>query len=134
MPIFCAVAENPELGRDRQVLAALRSSGIPFVHIILGPGCDGESSIEAMRTAVHDMHSRGLLLGWFSLDGALSTSMARLAQSLSPNRTPNIISQALANLEDASDDSVEELFTIRRHGREQSIPAQWLTIGLAFAP
>jgi len=38
-----------EMGRDRQVLHALGANGVSFDHMVLGPGCDAESSVEVRR-------------------------------------------------------------------------------------
>lgn len=41
-----------ELGRDIQMTKVLRSCGVPFIHIVVGPGCDGESTEEQMLAAM----------------------------------------------------------------------------------
>lgn len=127
-----------EFGRDRQVLHALAASGVPFVQIILGPGCDGESSIEAMQKAVQQADASGTVLGIIPLD-ALVPQMALFTQTLRPSRTPNILAHALQVVKkrqageapvDADDES--EHCVIRRHGGEASIPWGWLTVGLVL--
>lgn len=84
-----------EFGRDRQVLHALAASGIPFSQIVFGPGCDGESSIEAMQKAVKSADDAGKLLGLLPLDD-LVPRMAEMAKTLRENRTPNILARAMA--------------------------------------
>jgi len=137
-----------EMGRDRQVLFALRASGVPFVHLMLGPGCDGESPIESMQAAMRDVDGRGELLGILPLE-ELAPVIAERAKTLSASRTPNIIINAIKKLAEqpteqppAPSDGTEiaaaaeptdgELCTITRHGRTQSVPWSWLTVGVAL--
>ena len=93
--------------------------------------------------------------GVLPLEG-LGPSMAQLARTLKPSRTPNIIRSALERLavedqakeaqaaetigvagtvEEAArtaEEAEEELFTIIRHGRTETVPWRWLTVALAF--
>mmetsp|Transcript_48273 Transcript_48273/g.151723 ORF Transcript_48273/g.151723 Transcript_48273/m.151723 type:complete len:328 (+) Transcript_48273:65-1048(+) len=127
-------ATHVELGRDRQVLHALRASGLPFVHLVLGPGCDGESSEEAMRAAIRTADERGELLGVLPLDGVISF-MSEHSGMLSPSRTPNILKAALDHLAAGpvvSADAPDAHCQISRHGNSQAIPWSWLTVALAL--
>ena len=76
-----------------QVLHSLAASGIPFTQLVLGPGCDGESTVEAMRNAVRAADLAGSLLGVMPLDGVVP-AMAEMAKTLDANRTPNILARA----------------------------------------
>jgi len=121
-----------EMGRDRQVLTALHSSGVPFTHLVLGPGCDAESSVEAMVDAIDNLQSRGRLLGVMSLENVLPV-MRELSQTLAPTRTPNLMYFALEHLKRYGDAAGAESFTIERWGRQATIPYAWLTVAVAFA-
>jgi hypothetical protein len=114
---------SPEFGRDRQVMHALAASGVPFVHLVFGPGCDGESSVERMQAAMRDADDRGALLGAMPLANVVGP-MAELAKTLSPNRTPNILARAA--------EQQTGLFVITRHGNTAEVPCSWLTVGLAL--
>jgi len=85
---------NPELGRDRQVVRLLTSSDmglrIPFVHLVAGPCCDGESSFVDMRRAIMALHARGQYRGVFSIEPLLPV-LRQVSASVSKDRTPNII-------------------------------------------
>ena len=123
-----------EFGRDRQVLHALSTSGIPFIHIVCGPGCDGESTIDMMKSAVAKADESGALLGVLQLDD-LIPHMAEMAQTLSSSRTPNILSRALATVEARRrgvPDAEGECYAIERHGNQNLVPWSWLTVGLVF--
>ena len=61
-------ATHVELGRDRQVLRALQTSAVPYTMVVLGPGCDAESSVAAMTTCVRASEESGELLGVLPLD------------------------------------------------------------------
>ena len=121
---------------------------MPFVHLMLGPGCDGESAIESMQAAMRDVDGRGELLGILPLE-ELAPVIAERAKTLSASRTPNIIINAIKKLAEqpteqppAPSDGTEiaaaaeptdgELCTITRHGRTQSVPWSWLTVGVAL--
>ena len=128
-------AGDPEVGRDRQVLHALRASGVPFFHLVFGPGCDGESEIDAMCSAMREADSRGELAGVMPL-APLGPVMAGLASPLKASRTPNIIARALAREAErqegaaATDDG--SLCTIERHGGRMDVPWSWLTVAVAL--
>jgi len=124
---------NAEFGRDRQVLRALEASGVPFVHLVLGPGCDGESTVPQMQEAVRAADERGALLGVLPLADVVPP-MAALARTLSPNRTPNILARALAAAEAGIGpaEAGEGLCTITRHGHTNSVPWSWLQVALAL--
>eukprot|EP00928_Gymnodinium_smaydae_P045828 TRINITY_DN30502_c0_g1_i1.p1 TRINITY_DN30502_c0_g1~~TRINITY_DN30502_c0_g1_i1.p1 ORF type:complete len:311 (+),score=43.46 TRINITY_DN30502_c0_g1_i1:143-1075(+) len=129
-----------EFSRDRQVLHALSASGIAFTQIVFGPGCDGESSINAMQKAVAKAHDDGDLLGVLPL-AELVAQMRMATKTLSPSRTPNILAWAFEVLKNreqcngnAGDEQTEnqEFYKIERHGNTQLVPWSWLTIGLAI--
>ena len=44
------------------MLHALRATRLPLVQVVFGPGCDGESSVEAMRPAVKSIDEANALL------------------------------------------------------------------------
>ena len=121
--------ESAEMGRDRQVLRALHNSGVPYTHIVLGPGCDAESSVADMADAVRELDEEGRLLGVMSLERLLPM-MSALTRTLAPSRTPNIMAASLAHLQAAGDAAA--MVTIRRHGHEARMPHAWFVVGLAF--
>ena len=118
---------------DAQVLHALRASGVPCVHLVFAPGCDGESSAAAMADAVRALDDAGKLLGSMPLN-ELIVPMSRYAASLSASRTPNLIKAAFERRAQAAPDARfgAELCTIRRHGHEAQVPYSWLTVALAL--
>ncbi|MBU3661392.1 MAG: DUF1152 domain-containing protein [Flavobacteriales bacterium] len=115
------VSDNVEKEFDRTGIRALQKFGKSFDYIVFGPGCDGESTKEMIKSSIE--------LEKDSFKGAFSiTELAKLWSSISENflpkdRTPNIILSAL-NL---SNQEIE----IPRH-RKPLIPADWLKIGIAF--
>ena len=129
---------HPELGRDRQVLRACRESGIFCIHLVLGPGCDGESSAEELRKSVAELHRQGSYLGAWDRFPSAAHSLAELAKDLAPNRTPNIIARAFSQEAvgavggEQFAASAGELCTVDRWGRSVEIPYAWLRTALAF--
>jgi len=122
-------AGDVELGRDRQVLHALQTSGIPFTLLVLGPGCDAESSVPAMTAAVRAAAERGELVGVLPLD-EVAPLAASFCAGLSASRTPNVINAAVQR--PLAAEGEDELCTITRHGTTQRIPCAWLRLGLAL--
>lgn len=122
-----------EFGRDRQVLHALAASGRRVVQLVFGPGCDGESSIAAMQTAVQKAADDGSLIGVLPLTEELVPEMARMAANLSASRTPNILARAAAHVADGAEQAGgAPLCVIERHGNRAEIPWSWLTVALAL--
>ena len=122
-------ATHVELGRDRQVLRALQTSGVPFTTLVLGPGCDAESSVAVMTEAVRGLADKDQLLGVMPLD-EVATVAASFCTTLSDSRTPNLIHAAVVRQRDAPGEG--GLCAITRHGNTQRIPWSWLRLGVAF--
>ena len=49
------------LGRDVQMIGVLKACGLPFIQLVFGPGCDGESEEGAMRAALYKEQQAGTL-------------------------------------------------------------------------
>ena len=134
----CLSAGDPEMGRDRQVLTALRASRVPFIHLILGPGCDGESGVEQMREAMREADARQQIAGLLPLE-VLAPQMRVLSATLKSSRTPNIIADAIeaesrrGQQRGQHDAYSTEMRTIVRHGRTQAVPLRWLTVAVALS-
>lgn len=123
---------NIEFGRDRQVLHALTASGIPFLQIVLGPGCDGESSVEAMQDAIRTADEAGSVLGALPIEDVVA-DMAELAKTLRPSRTPHILASAVSRVKQTpAPTDGETNCVIERHGNRAEIPWKWLTVAIAI--
>jgi len=99
-----------ENGRDVEMLAALRATGLPVKHLIVAPGADGQSSCEELAVAL-----AACTVAFPAAD--LRPLLETLGPHLSVDRTPNIILSAL----DTSDEEVN----IPRE-RRPTMPARWL--------
>ncbi len=121
-------AESVELGRDRQVHHALASSGLAYQQIVVSPGCDAESSVEAMSRAVADVEAAGRLVGVLDLTD-MAPRMGELSAALSPDRTTNLIASAARHCLAGDAGNV---CRISRHGSEATIPYSWLTVALVI--
>merc|ERR1711933_639850 len=87
--------QNIEAGRDRQMLNCVRASGIPFVHVVLGPGCDGETEEPAMKACCASLAAEGFLQGVFSVQPLFDDMVTHCnTQALHSNRTPNLMWRA----------------------------------------
>jgi len=121
-----------ECGRDRQVLRGLKRAMVPVVHMLLAPGCDGESTVAAMETAVAKAAKRGAVLGQWSLDEEISC-MQPLCAVLSNNRTPNLMRDARDWIALHADcDPHQFTCKIERHGHTARIPWGWMVTGIAL--
>lgn len=127
-----AKGQSPEVGRDRQVLRCLRSSGVPFIHLVFGPGCDGESSEELFNRCCEQLNSTGEFRGSFSLEPLLGI-MADCCKQLAPNRTPNLMNRAFSGeLPCAAEAGERDIVAVERHGGRALVPRPWMYHGLAF--
>jgi len=144
-------------GRDQQVLSALVEyrkvrPHFRFIHVVLGPGCDAETSEDEMRRQVAADEVDADLpwcagrryLGAFSMEAAIA-EMVPLVATLAPNRTPGIMWRALADTENChlprapvaegengGHDDGEDRVVLERHGNQALVPRRWLYHGLVF--
>jgi hypothetical protein len=116
-------------GRDQRMLRVLRQVGVPLLHIVVAPGCDGESSVADLRTSMERLLDSGSYRGSFALDPILPILRAHSGQ-LSETRTPRIILRA-ADGELARTST--GLVRVPR-GCKPTIPPGWLASAFVFEP
>mmetsp|Transcript_78210 Transcript_78210/g.138502 ORF Transcript_78210/g.138502 Transcript_78210/m.138502 type:complete len:459 (-) Transcript_78210:154-1530(-) len=125
---------NPEAGRDMQMLQCLKASGIPLLHFVLGPGCDGETEESAMRVSCARLSAEGSLRGVVSLEPFLA-DMRACCKALAQTRTPNLMWRAqygdLPKVEPPHGKDGDYV-CITRGRRNTRVPREWLTIGLVM--
>ncbi len=119
-----------EYSFDRTGLRALKQIGKPFIYAVLGPGCDGESTIGMLQTAIKTEISNNSFTGEFALNDLVESMYPVSSELLHNDRTPNIIANAKIKM-DEKPDIKNGLIEIQRH-REPHIPINWLVKGLAF--
>eukprot|EP01006_Ploeotia_vitrea_P022341 TRINITY_DN54747_c0_g1_i1.p1 TRINITY_DN54747_c0_g1~~TRINITY_DN54747_c0_g1_i1.p1 ORF type:complete len:329 (+),score=31.04 TRINITY_DN54747_c0_g1_i1:60-989(+) len=124
---------KPELGRDYQVLSALRSSQLPFFHVVFGPGCDGESTQEAMEQAVTKLDATGNLCGYLHIGDNLGVMKEEGCPKIGATRTPHIMWAAADAAKDECKTGEEDtkMVLIDRMTRP-TLPRCWLYHGLVF--
>ena len=102
------VGVDGALGRDTRVVNGLlpllpharraqSSEALPplaVMHVVIGPGCDGESSMEQMDAAIHKAMADGSYFGHCRIPAAYIAASKELASKLPPNRTPQIVLEA----------------------------------------
>jgi len=120
-----AALSGPE-GRDKLMLRLLRRVGVPLHHVVVAPGCDGESTADALAMAMVQEAASGRYLGCFSL-APMYAALRRLAAGLTPKRTPCVMLAAAARR--AAGDG--ESMTVER-GLWPQIPLAWLAHGFVF--
>lgn len=135
-----------ELGRDTQVSLALQqfqSTGKgEYLHVVMGPGCDGESSMEALHAAYNQLVAKGKLLDTVDLHPLLEETFARTS-ILGETRTPNImynankllLQEAKKNEEGEQGGGTTSSSLVRMEvprGDRHRIPAQWLCSAWIF--
>lgn len=116
---------GPE-GRDKHMLRLLRRIGVPVHHVVVAPGCDGESTPDALTLAMTQEAAGGHYLGCFSL-APMYAALRRFAAGLTSERTPCIMLAAAARI--AAGDG--EFLAVER-GLWPQIPLAWLTHGFVF--
>jgi hypothetical protein len=118
-----------ENGFDRTGLRALKALNQNFIYIVLGIGCDGESTIAMINNAVEIQYNANSLLGKMNLDKLVDIWYPISSKLLEANRTPNIIANAKFQLDS---DNYDELTEIPRHEKHLLVPTKWLNKGLVF--
>lgn len=127
--LTCGMDGN-ELGFDRTGIIALQEIGIPFTYIVLGLGCDGESTKEMLQNAIAREVEQGSVLGSFRMNKIIEQMLPVSKNLLAKDRTPNIITNAYSEIQNDNKKSFE-LSKINRH-RKPLIPNEWLITGIAF--
>lgn len=124
------VSDDVETEFDRTGIRALQMYGNPFTYIVIGPGCDGESTMEMLKGAVKFESENNSFLGHFDLSPFIDKWTNLSLKLLEDNRTPNIM--RIANDEVKRDQTkINNTKTIERH-RKPQIPLKWLITGLVF--
>jgi hypothetical protein len=127
--LTCGVDGN-EFGFDRTGIKALQEIGIPFIYLVLGLGCDGESTIEMLQNSIEREVEQNSVLGSFRLDKIIEQMSPLSKKLLKDNRTPNIIVDAYEQIR-INEQKLFDLTLINRH-RKPRIPNEWLISGVAF--
>lgn len=123
--LTCGVEDENSF--DRSGLRTLKRIGKPFIYIVFGVGCDGESTAEMIANSIEKEYEAKSLLGEFSLKEIIGLTKAMSKSILKDDRTPNIIADAVSVFANSED----KLITIPRH-RKPQIPLSWITKGITF--
>lgn len=115
-------------GRDRRMMKLLSCLGLPWFHVVVSPGCDGEASLSQIEDALRALNARNQYLGCLPVAPMLSI-MRALGAPLPRTRTPNIIVDACSGNMDPP--LSEELYTVPR-GIRPAIPRRWFSVALVF--
>ena len=126
----CLTGGEDKDQRDVEMLALLNETGIPGMQIIFGPGCDGESSIYSMKTAIENLQCSNKYLGYFPLY-AISKTLRKYSEPLADNRTPNLIWRAINNLLPIECEEYGVAMVKISRIYSNTIPLRWLQIGIA---
>lgn len=117
------------LERDQRVLNVLRRTGVPLLHIVVAPGCDGESTVADLRASLTSLLDANRYRGCFALEPLLP-SLQALSTGLSEKRTPRIILSAASDQLRRTGSGLQ----IVPRGCEPAVPASWLGHALVFEP
>jgi len=125
-----AEATSGPQGRDQRMMNVLGSVGCPWLHIIVAPGCDGETTLPQLQSAVRELQSSSSYMGCFSIEPLLPT-LRELAAPLKRKRTPNIIADAFAGSFHVAADGTS---VVVPRGTRPAIPKKWLSVALVVRP
>lgn len=126
--IVSNAASGPE-GRDQRMMRVLGSVGTRWRHVVISPGCDGETSYLQLQTAMNQLESANRYAGCFSLE-PLVPFFREASAGLENTRTPNIIVDAYQkNLRESSDGRL-----VVPRGWEPEIPRSWLLTAFVIQP
>jgi hypothetical protein len=116
-------------GRDQRMLAVLRRTGVRLLHVVVAPGCDGESSTEELRQAMAERVAAGTYRGCFPLE-SITSVLREHTLGLRETRTPRIILAAADGL--LSRDNNSRVIVPR--GCRPAVPDSWLSHVFIFEP
>lgn len=115
--------------RDQRMLRVLLHTSAPVLHVVVAPGCDGESNVADLRTAMENRIASGRYRGYFALDPMLPV-LREHSFGLSDARTPRIVLRAAAGeLSRTHDGNV-----IVPRGCNPVVPPEWLANAFVFEP
>jgi hypothetical protein len=115
--------------RDQRMLRVLLQTGVPVLHVVVAPGCDGESSVADLRSAMENRIRSGRYRGCFALAPILPI-LREQSFDLSETRTPRII---LAAADEQLSRTNDGLVIVPR-GCKPVVPMSWLANAFVFEP
>lgn len=116
-------------GRDQRMLRVLRQVGVPVLHVVVAPGCDGESTADDLHSAMVARLAWGWYRGRFPLS-LIADVLRAHSGGLKESRTPRIVLAAADGLLPRTSDG---RLTVPR-GCTPSVPAEWLAHAFVFEP
>jgi hypothetical protein len=125
---------DPSTGTDQLMLRALRATRLPFVHLVPGLGCDGESTPAQLAAAIAAADAEGRFLGTVEMAGGggagggaggeqWGATFLRYCAMLGPTRTPTLMAAAIAAA--AAGGGNGATMKVPR-GIEPDVPVAWL--------
>lgn len=118
--------------RDEEMIELLREccadKNKEFLLVVLGLGCDGESSAERLRKCVEEREKEGGYLGCFLLSELMFDSFRTTTHKLKRSRTTNIMLDAYEGKLTDKIVKGRNCCEIPR-GERHVIPVEWLTRG-----
>ncbi|MBI2570159.1 MAG: hypothetical protein HYV63_24415 [Candidatus Schekmanbacteria bacterium] len=109
-----------------RVLAALRRLAVPWIHVVVGPGCDGNRSADELREALLDAEGEGRYRGCFDVFPLVGELQRQAAGRGGRRRPLRVIAQAARGGRTSLDHGAAELRTVPRR-LWPVIPRIWLT-------
>ena len=117
---------------DYRNLLCLKEMAIPFYHIILGLGCDGESDIKAIQTML--FCQKQSVLGEFSMNAVADIFSPMLNSIRHPEREHTDTTVIIVEVRDfiGKNQTDEQLYLVPRHERETKVPYVWINKAVVF--
>jgi len=115
-------------GRDQRMMNMLNRLGTSYFHVVVSPGCDGETTFTQLTETITEFTASEEYLGCVSILDIVPM-MSELARPLKFNRTPNIIAEACSHYFNKLDE--DQIFEVPR-GLKPKIPIKWLSVALIF--
>ena len=119
-------------GFDHKNLMYLKQTGLDFLHIVLGLGCDGESDVEKISKMIK--HQSQSIIGEFTMSEVAAILSPMIGDISSPERknvdTTVIILEAHDFIK--NNQNSDYLYMVPRHEREIQVPYAWLNKAIVF--
>jgi hypothetical protein len=124
--------KDGKCGFDHRNLLCLKEMAIPFHHIILGLGCDGESDTKSIQTMLS--YQKQSVLGEFSMNEVADIFSPMLNSISHPERENTDTTVIIVEVKDFIEKNpmAKQLYLVPRHERRTKVPYTWINKAVVF--
>jgi len=119
-------------GFDCKNLMCLKEMALPFHHIILGLGCDGESDVKTIQKMLSDQ--KEAVIGEFSLNETADIFSPMLSKIISTGRKNTDTTKIIVDVNNfiKNNSAGGQLYLVPRHEGKTEVPYIWINTAIVF--